>query len=75
MGNVSDLSVLIDLLPSFLDVDIRRFGVAGVSLGGHSVLMALGHGISTLDFFKVLTDNMKNLESQSQFHSSDVETI
>lgn len=77
MGNVSDISLLIDLLPSFLGVDVHRFGVAGVSLGGHSVLMALGHGISILliNFSNYSNCIMKSLEYRSRCPSLDVETI
>ncbi len=52
VGNVSDISLLIDLLPCFLGLEIHHFGVAGISLGGHSVLMALGIGAIEIHKFQ-----------------------
>lgn len=46
-GTAEDVSMLIDYLPSYLfpqdEVDIE-WGVAGVSLGGHSTWLCLAHG-------------------------------
>jgi hypothetical protein len=46
-GTAEDVSMLIDYLPSYLfpqdEVDIE-WGVAGVSLGGHSSWLCLAHG-------------------------------
>ena len=43
-GTASDVSYLITVLPMFLNMTIQKWGVCGVSLGGHATLLALAHG-------------------------------
>ncbi|KAH6913233.1 Alpha/Beta hydrolase protein [Coprinopsis sp. MPI-PUGE-AT-0042] len=47
VGTAQDVSFLIDFLPSYISPDrkleIERWGVAGVSLGGHSAWLTLAH--------------------------------
>lgn len=49
-GTASDVSMLIDYLPSFLfpndEHEITDWGVMGVSLGGHSAWLCLQNGTS-----------------------------
>lgn len=50
VGTALDVSFLIDHIPSFLypldEKAITEWGIAGISLGGHSTWIALAHGIS-----------------------------
>jgi hypothetical protein len=49
-GTAKDVSMLIDFLPGHLfpadEKEVVEFGVAGVSLGGHSTWLCLTHGLS-----------------------------
>lgn len=45
------LSFLIDLLPSFLGFKPKSYGVIGVSLGGHVVLLSMAGGMLFFFFF------------------------
>jgi hypothetical protein len=49
VGTAQDISFLIDFLPSYIspngELEIERWGVAGISLGGHSTWLALAHGV------------------------------
>jgi len=51
-GTAQDVSYLIDFLPSFLypndERTIVEWGVAGISLGGHSTWIALARGKSSI---------------------------
>ncbi|KAI8915962.1 Alpha/Beta hydrolase protein [Gorgonomyces haynaldii] len=43
LGMAQDVSFLITVLPAYLQVTVKSFGVCGVSLGGHASFMALCH--------------------------------
>ncbi|KAJ3034778.1 hypothetical protein HDV00_004640 [Rhizophlyctis rosea] len=39
-GTAVDISYLVDVLPMYLNVNVQKWGMSGVSLGGHSSLLA-----------------------------------
>jgi hypothetical protein len=43
-GTALDVSFLIDVLPGYLGIRPRMYGITGISLGGHSTLLALANG-------------------------------
>jgi len=43
VGLAMDISLLIDLLPARLGIDVGRVGMTGVSMGGHATLLAMAY--------------------------------
>ena len=67
-GNSNDISYLIDTIPISINITIKTWGSIGISLGGHSILMAVCHeprleiGISIIgcgDYLSLMTSRAK----------------
>ena len=43
-GTAQDITYLADVLPMYLGVSVSKWGVAGISLGGHTALLSVANG-------------------------------
>jgi dienelactone hydrolase len=42
--SLNDLRMIMDYFPSYVRLNVRRWAVGGISMGGHATAMALAEG-------------------------------
>lgn len=72
-GTAKDVSLLIDFLPSYLfpngERTVSDWGIAGISLGGHSSWIGLAHGTAVTIIDQIARHTDGEYRSQDQIWS------